>query len=161
MQKIDIQDVSIEAVNLTFDKNPIGTVPTILVLDESVIVHREVFAQHCLAVLKERSLSPNFPFPCYILCTEKIETEGIPQLRAIEDAPKHFIKKIKRLKNREQVLLSKANTHRSRIENHSVTGDLQYLKRKREDNHKLRDLCAEKRFCMSLLEKIKSTQAES
>ncbi len=158
LQKIEIQDISPEAINLIFDRNPIGVAPIIFILDEVVLPHKDIFVKNCIKIFKERGISPYFPFPCYLLSNERIENKAMPQLRSIEDAPKHFIKKIKRVKSREQSLLSKADTYQSRTQNHSVTKDLEYLKRKREDNRKLRDLCHEKNFCISLLEKMKSLE---
>lgn len=160
LQKIDIQDTARESLQLVFERNNIGITPTILILDEAIVAHREIFAKNCLEVFKIKGLNPFFPFPCYILTPEKIQTHGLPQIRSIEEAPKHFIKKIKRIKSREQTLLSKADTYQSRIQNQSVTEDLTYLRRKREDNHKLRDLCRQKSFCATLLEQIRPTPPE-
>lgn len=161
IQKIPVQDVSIESLNLVFEHHSIGIIPTILILDKVIVAHRELFAKNCLEVFKSRGLNPLFPFPCYILSPERIETPGLPQINSIDEAPKHFIKKIKRIKNREQNLLSKAATYQSRIQNHPISDDVKYLKQKREDNRKLRDLCSEKNFCISLLEQIKSTLPDS
>ena len=154
LQKIDIQDISIESIKTMFDRNPIGIAPVIFVLDEAIIEQRELFAKNCLQVFRQRAINPFFPFPSYILCSKKVETQGLPQLYKIEEAPKHFIKKIKRVKSREQTLLTKAQTYQSRIQNHSVTEDLEYLEHKREDNRKLRDLCYEKNFYINLIEKM-------
>jgi len=161
LQKIDIQDISKESLNSLFERSSIGMIPTILILDQGIITRRELFVKNCLEVFKTRGLNPYFPFPCYILSPEKIKTPGLPQIYTIEEAPKHFIKKIKRIKNREQTLLTKADTYQSRLQNQSITEDLKYLTRKREHNRKLRDLCSEKKFCISLLERIKSPHSES
>ncbi len=154
--KIDVQDISPDAINVIFDRNPIGIAPIIFILDEVVLPHKETFVKNCLQIFKQRGLSPYFPFPSYILSNEGIAHQAMPHLRSLEEAPKHFIKKIKRVKNREQALLSKADTFQSRTQNHSVTSDLEYLRRKREDNRKLRDLCHEKNFALGLLEKLKA-----
>ncbi len=156
IQKIEVLEISEDSIRTIFDRNPIGMAPLILELDEVVIPHREAFAANCLKILKERGINPFYPYPCYILSPEKIEMVGLPQIRSIEEAPKHFIKKIKRVKNREQALLSKADTHRARIQNHSVSKDLTYLHHKREENRKLRDLCHEKNFYIRLIEKMSS-----
>ena len=154
IQKIEICDISEESIQLVCERNPIGSAPIVLELDEIVLPLKEAFAQNCLKVFKERGINPFFPYPCYILSPQRIETEGFPQIRKIEEAPKHYKKKIKRVKNREQVLLSKVDTHRARIQNHQISQDLNYLQNKREDNRKLRDLVHEKNFYINLIEKM-------
>ena len=155
MQKIEIQDVSLESLKIVFERNPIGKAPFLFVLDESIIGQRDIFAKNCMQLFKQFAINPLFPYPNYIICPERIEDCDIAQLKSIDKAPKHFIKKIKRVKNREQSLLSKADTYQARIQNQSIDQDLNYIARKREDNRKLRDLCHQKNFCIQLVESLR------
>jgi hypothetical protein len=154
--KIDIQEITKEAINLACDRNPIGTAPIIFVLHANLYPKRELFVEKCIQVLNERGINPFFPFPCYIQCPDKIKDNRMPQLRSIEEAPKHFIKKIKKVKSREQGLLAKADTYQARIQNQSVSVDLDYIKRKRDENRRLRDACYEKSFYANLLENLRT-----
>lgn len=157
--KIEVQDIALESIKYILEKNSAGKAPLLLVLDKEVVSKREVFAKNCIEVLKEKGINPYFPYPCYIVSPARIETKGIPHLHKIEQAPKHFIKKIKRIKTREQGLLTKVDTYYSRIRNQSVDDDLDYIQRKREDNRKLRDLCHQKKFFISIVEKLREMDA--
>ena len=153
-QKIDIQDINEDSLKSIFKKNTVGQLPTILILDKDLVQFAEHFAQTCAMILEEMNINPFFPYPTYVLSQEKIHFKGMPQLRNTAEAPKHFVKKIKKVKNREQTLLSKADTFRSRIDNQSVTDDYEYLLKRRMLNHKLRDLVREKSFYQDLLKTI-------
>jgi len=147
MQKIEIEVFTEEALAKVFQKNHVGDCPTLI----SIVTPKgSSWSESALSLertCKAMNIDPRFPYPTYLLNPMNIATtQYFPTLATPGDAPAHFKKKIKRLKNREQVLLVKTVTLSDRIKNHSVPETWAYLKEKSFMNKTLRNLCHEKAF---------------
>lgn len=157
IQKIEIDSFDLESLSKIFKKNQVGQCPTLISME---VPEGSSWSECALAVEKtcqELKIDPRFPYPIYLLNPVSEATgDFFPTLASLSDAPAHFKKKIKRLKNREQVLLMKTITMSDRIKNHSVPETWKYLKDKSFVNKTLRNLCHEKAFYEDILKTLSS-----
>lgn len=158
LQKIEISTHDETEIATIIKKNNVGKIPTIFLFSELTIEKAKLAIKACETQFLKQKINPLFPYPSYILNEWNIDQSFFPILRNITDAPKHFVKKIKRVKKREQVLLDKVTTLSERINNHSVSDDLEYVTVKANDNKTLKDLCSEKSFYLELLMNLKNPQ---
>ncbi len=156
LQKVEINTIEEELLRGIIKKNSLNLIPTILLFDQLDNIPVEKAIKACQKTYEEMELNPILPYPTYIIHQPGLSQNYFPELKSITDAPKHFIKKIKRVKKREQALHAKATTLSERINNHNLNEDLNYIKTKAADNKKLKVLCSEKQFYLDLLEKIKN-----
>jgi len=161
IQKIEIEVSTPQDIENILKKNYVGQLPTLFILTppKGVSLEKQYIALE--SAFQKLGIDPNFPYPTYITYETNLDQNFFPSLKGVEDAPKHFVKRIKRLKNREQALLNKANTLSSRIQNHSVSSDLNYISEKRRVNRALRDQCSERTFYEEVLAEIMDPQLES
>lgn len=160
LQKIEIENADVSELDTIFKKNAVGKTPTILIFKNLTLSGTREALEAASLVCKSSRIDPHFPYPIYFLDELNIEQSFFPVLKDINDAPRHFIKKIKRIKKREQVLLDKVTTLSERIQNHPVKEDLEYLAIKAVKNKKLKELCVEKAFYLELLTNLKSPHRE-
>lgn len=151
MQKIEMNVKDVPDLKNIFQKNNIGELPTILIFKDFTIEQSKKMISACEIMCDKLFINPRFPYPLYILNEWNIEQSTFPEVSDINAVPRHFVKKIKRIKKREQNILDKVTTLSNRINNHSVTSDLEYITLKANDNKKLKELCAEKSFYLDLL----------
>jgi hypothetical protein len=156
LQKIDIKVYDEAEVKNILTKNALGKIPTILIMSDLTIEQAKVAIKAFEKCFRELKMDPHFPYPTYFLNEWSFEQDYFPNLKSMVEAPKHFLKKIKRVKKREQVLLDKVTTLSERINNHSISDDLDYITLKAKDNKVLKELCAEKSFYLELLQNLKN-----
>lgn len=156
LQKIDIQTTDKEEILDIVKKNSLGKIPTIFIMSELTIENAKVAIKACEEAFRGQKIDPKFPYPTYFLNDYAIDQGFFPNLRGIQEAPKHFIKKIKRVKKREQGLLDKVTTLSDRINNHSISEDMDYITLKARETKELKELCAEKSFYLELLQHLKN-----
>lgn len=161
LQKVEIETEDLEALKVIFKKNSLSSIPTILLFDrlQNIPVERAIAA--CQTAFKEMELNPLLPYPTYIVSQPGLNQTYFPEINSVREAPKHFWKKIKMVKKREQSLLTKATTLSERIHNHNLIDDLSYLKEKARQNKILKKLCSEKRFYLELLENLKNPPSQA
>ncbi len=158
LQKIEISIKDLPELEDIFRKNSIGSIPTILIFTEMTIEHTKKAIHACEALCRQKDLDPSLPYPLYILNQWQIEQSFFPEVSDLNNIPRHFVKKIKRVKKREQNILDKVVTLSNRINNHHVTGDLEYIALKAKDNKRLKELCSEKNFYLDLITKLGQEQ---
>lgn len=154
LQKIEITHKDLAELESIFKKNGIGKVPSIFLFPEFTIEETEKAFEMLEDLCRHLELDPNFPYPLYVLNEWNIEQSYFPEINDLNNVPRHFVKKIKRLKKREQNILDKVITLSDRINNHQVTQDLEYITMKAEANKKLKELCSEKGFYLDLLDRM-------
>lgn len=155
LQKIEIEEFDEEYLKGVFSKNYLGQIPTVLILKpKNGQGIAEIFPSVERA-FKSLHLNANFPYPTYILKEVAFSQETFPEVKGLDNLPRHFIKKIKRIKKREQTLLSKAITYAQRIQNHALGDEIDDIQIKAHQNRNLRNFHMEKSFYLNLLEKMK------
>jgi hypothetical protein len=160
IQKLDILPSQFEELGTVFKKNAIGSGPTLLQFPELEGKKLGEVQKMCEEIFKQLGINPRFPYPTYIISEVGINQTFFPELKSTRAIPKHFIKKIKRIKKREQSLLDKITTLSERIKNHNISQDLNYLTNKSVKNKELRNLCSEKGFYLELIESMRSSNRD-
>lgn len=160
IQKLEIIPTQVEEIQAIFKKNGVASCPTLLLFTNLNGHKLSVAFEMCQKAFQNLELNPRFPYPTYIVHEAETKQSFFPEIQSQNNLPKHFIKKIKRVKKREQSLLDKVITLSDRIKNHKIHEDLEYLKSKSQQNRELSNLCAEKSFYLELLEKMNSTNPE-
>ncbi len=156
LQKIEIETKDIDEICLILKRNNVSSCPTVLVFDHLKDIPMREAVKACQKAFEVSELNPLLPYPTYIVTQMGIEQRYFPEIKDTTSGPKHFRKKIKKVKKREATLLSKATTYSERIHNHNLVEDLSYLSRKARDNKALKKLCCEKSFYLNLLEDLKN-----
>jgi hypothetical protein len=160
IQKIEIDQFDKEFLETTVKKNRCGSIPTLLIIHPEAGQPLEQAYRKIQEAFVLLNVNPRFPYPTYVLRDGGVEQDFFPEVESKEEIPKHFIKKIKRMKKREQTLHGKTVTFSDRISNHPLTRDLDYMEQKSNLNRVLRDSYMEKRFYLDLLQKIKGNNKE-
>lgn len=160
IQKIEINQFDKEFLESTIKKNKCGSVPTLLVITPEPNQPLEQAFRKIQETFVLLDINPCFPYPTYVIREATVEQDFFPEVDSREDVPKHFIKKIKRLKKREQTLHTKTITYSDRISNHALTRDLDYVEQKSDLNRILRNTYMEKKFYFDLLQRIKGNNKE-
>ena len=155
-QKIEVETDNVEDLIAVFKKNNLGNCPTILIFDHLDTIPVEMAINACKNAYENLGLNPQIPYPTYIVKQPGLEQSYFQEVKSVREAPKHFLKKIKMVKKREQTLLAKAVTLSNRIRNHDLINDLEYIKSKAQANKDLKNLCCEKNFYLNLLEMMKN-----
>lgn len=158
LQKIEISQKDLTELENIFKKNSVGKIPSILIFTDLTIEQTQAAFQMAEGLCRHLELDPSLPYPLYVLNEWNIEQTFFPEVTDLNSVPRHFVKKIKRVKKREQNILDKVITLSDRINNHQVTSDLEYIALKAKDNKKLKELCSEKSFYLDLLTQMHQNQ---
>ncbi|MCP4912006.1 MAG: hypothetical protein GY909_02715 [Oligoflexia bacterium] len=154
-QSIDCTEYSKPSLHEAFLKSGLGSFPLYIYLDlkdkEKVLEALETI----LDLINEMKVNIKFPYPFYVV-TPVVDTyEGLMVINNTSQLPKHFVKRIKRLKNREMALLNKSKLILDRLNNHNLEEDIEKIKARSYQNKELYNLTKEYSFYNSVLEKMR------
>ena len=100
------------------------------------------------------NLHPFFPYPLYVI-TDKIgQHDVLPIIPSIDELPAHFNNKIKRLKQKEQLLLNKVRLKSNRLSNVALYDKIAEIKNQFKNQRKILRACQENEFYEHLIDKL-------
>lgn len=100
------------------------------------------------------NLHPYFPYPLYVVTDKISEHEVMPIIPSVEDLPAHFDNKIKRLKQKEQLLLNKVKLKSNRLANVALYDKVAEIKNQFKNQRKILRACQENEFYQHLIDKL-------
>ncbi len=104
--------------------------------------------------LDRLSIHPKFPYPLYII-TEAINTHPVLQVSATtNELPAHYIRKVKRLKNKELAILNKTLLLSEKLSNQEIDKKLNDLSSAYGPQRSLYNNCREIHFYQFILDKL-------
>ena len=102
-------------------------------------------------VLITLNIEPHFPYPIYVICTEKIHHPNLNIIESVNSLPRHFFSKARRLKSKESVLLTKTTLTAAKIKNENITEKLNELTKIVKPQRELFDISKEIYFYEKIL----------
>lgn len=160
IQKIEILEFDPQYLQGVLAKNYCGMCPTVFLLHPTPGMTMKQAVEALKQAFLASNIDPRFPYPSYIQRDLSVEQDFFTEVDTTQDVPRHFVKKIKRMKKREQTLHTKTVTLSERITNHPLSRDLEYIEQKSKMNKSLRDAVMEKKFYFDLLLKLKRPNKE-
>jgi len=107
--------------------------------------------------LEKLSINPEFPYPIYVV-TDAINSHPKLQVaHSVEELPAHFIRKVKRLKNKELAILNKAMLLSEKLSNQDISLRRKELADSYGPQKELYNNCREINFYQFILNKLSST----
>ena len=115
--EIKVDNYSIFELTEKFKEEGIGEIP--LYIDLSILSDEQTLEaiQNISQSLILLNLHPYFPYPLYVITDKVNDHEIIPIIASPAELPSHFDNKIKRLKQKEQLLLNKVKLKSNRLAN--------------------------------------------
>lgn len=104
------------------------------------------------------------PFPLYIIAPKFLgpyPDDGAVILSSPSQLPKHYLKKAKKLKNRESALMKKTEIMIQRIQNHELPKDDRWLKRATPLYRQLKEATLEAHYYYKWLKDIQRAREKS
>lgn len=156
-QSIDCSEYSKPSLHEAFKRSGLGSFPLYIYLDlkdqEKVLETLETIVD----LIHEMRVNIAFPYPFYVVTPVVDSYEGLMIINNTSQLPKHFVKRIKRLKNREMTLLNKSKLILDRLNNHNLDEEMEKIKARSYQNKELYNLTKEYSFYNSILEKMRSS----
>jgi hypothetical protein len=106
----------------TLRKSKVGKGPTYVDLSRLDEKDAYIVFETIAEALKILRLSPLFPYPLYIITPHYFPELGLATLKSVQDLPKHFFNRVKRMNSKELDLVNKINTTAERVSNHPLEG---------------------------------------
>jgi hypothetical protein len=104
--------------------------------------------------LEKLNIHPEFPFPFYII-TEACSSHKVLQVsKSVDDLPAHFVRRVKRLKNKELAVLNKTLLLAEKLSNQEVKEIINDLKSCYGPQKELYQNCREINFYQHILDQI-------
>lgn len=153
-EEIIIKDISIKAIVYLFSQKKMGKQPMYISL------HSVAPNQHQLAIdnigeaLVELRIHPHFPFVIYVISKVDVWHETIQIAKTLDELPSHFLKRAKRLKNKEINLLNKLTLIGEMVGNQDIYERFIDLKSTFSYHRQLYNLCKEDQFYSDVLKQI-------
>jgi len=101
-------------------------------------------------VLEQMKIHPLFPYPIYIICDKVQSDTRVPVAPSLKELPRHFVRKINKLKSKEASLLNKDGVLAQKVSNLDIDEKMQILKRNAELSKQLYLICRELKFYESI-----------
>ena len=100
------------------------------------------------------NLHPFFPYPFYVITDKVTSHDLMPICRDVSELPTHFSNRVKRLKQKEQLLLNKVQIKSSKLANISLHDKIGELKNQFKSQRKIMENCQEENFYRHLIERL-------
>lgn len=145
-EEIETNDYSIGQLYKTFKKASIGEIPSYICIDMDNPKLIEEALDNIKNALDNLDCSKHFPYPFYVVSPILQDYPGLNVVDSIRQLPKHFFKKPKKLKPKEQSLLNKTAILNEKVKNLNITEKLEYIQSQKENQKKLFLLTRETSF---------------
>lgn len=153
--EIIIDGLNTEQLRQRLASLQIGSLPYYIVIheqDQQVVIKR---INSILSIVEELGLSVYFPYPLYIITTKLDQHPNIQISPSVEELPRYFFKKIRRLKPKEISILNKNKVLSSKISNENILKKHRELKSMLKKNRELSNISREIDFYQKITEKRK------
>lgn len=100
------------------------------------------------------NLHPYFPYPLYVITNKVGHHDVLPIIPSVSDLPEHFNNKIKRLKQKEQLLLNKVKLKSNRLANVALYDKIAEIKKQFKSQKRILRACQENEFYEYIREKL-------
>ena len=124
----------------------VGRQPCYLSLNGLEMAQRQATIDQIEEILQEKSISPRFPYPFFIISDKTVQSSFIPIAKSFDELPQYYQRAIKKLTPKETALLNKVLLLNDKIANLSINKSLKSINDHAESQKKFHDLFKEKSF---------------
>lgn len=149
-EELKTSDFSTNALLKLLHKVGAGKIPIYIHLSALTQAQAQEQADNVAKALKELGVHPQLPFPCYVITTFLHGHSELPVAKTEKELPKHFNKKAKRLKNKEQSLLNRVRLVSDKLTNEDLVELDQVVTNEMSEHRKLHRLTRETHFLEQL-----------
>ena len=152
---IEVTDFSKEGLVEAFIKCQLGDYPLYLYLESKDKKETLSILETVYEIITDMNINIRFPYPFYVVSPALDHYEGLLIVNNTSQLPRHFVKRIKRLKNREMTLLNKTKLMLDKLKNHDIEMELDKIKARSYQNKELFNITKENNFYQKVLESIR------
>ncbi len=153
LNQLDLGDI-----RKALQKAKVGVLPSYIVTHHFAQAELFSFLTLLAQALDELKMTERFPYPLYIISTQMVSHSRFFIAPNVESLPVHFFKKVKRLKPKEQLLLSKIVVMGEKIVNVNLVSKLASVKKQAKLNRELANVCHELNSYDLMLEQLKDSK---
>lgn len=126
-EEITLKGFSALEIHSVIEDSRIGKVPCFVNLTNLKGDELNELIINLEQIILELALHPRFPYPFYLITTQKVKSL-LPSVRTVKELPEHYFKRVKRPNNKELQLLNKLSLKVDKISNlelYKIMGELQ------------------------------------
>ncbi|HAZ14169.1 MAG TPA: hypothetical protein DCY86_15380 [Bdellovibrionales bacterium] len=150
----DCNQLNLNDIKKVLEKAQVGLTPSYIATQQLDLTDLLTFLKLLGQAIDELNLSERFPYPLYIITDHLSTHPRFFMAKSVEALPLHYFKKAKRLKPKEQLLLSKVVFTGEKINNVDLPAKLIFLRRQAVLNRELATLCHELASYETILEQL-------
>ena len=159
IHKRESTDIQEAEFNRLLDGRPFNRRPVVIYFDKN-----EPSPHHKLQMiedyLQQQKISPQFPYPVYVVSEQDISSERVRVIRDESEIPKYFQVLKENLKPSESLDFHKINMLTTKISNAPIAERLQLIVETRAETKKLFMISREAQYYEDLLMLIKQSHGE-
>lgn len=149
-EEILVSSFELNALVSSLQNKRVGMVPCYLNLGELKGKQLHEAINNIIKALKKNEISPFFPYPLYLI-TEHVQYHPDIQIApSVEQLPRHYFRKSRRLNPKENALLNRNNITAAKIFNENIDQKLSQLKALSSENQEMYNLTTECFFYQQL-----------
>ncbi|MBI2522444.1 MAG: hypothetical protein HYV97_18635 [Bdellovibrio sp.] len=152
-----LNQLNLEDIKKALQKAQVGFTPSYITTHHFNLQELLTFLKLLDQALVELNLSARFPYPLYIISNNITSHPQFYIEQNVESLPSHFFKKVKRLKPKEQLLLSKVVFTGEKISNVDLLSKLDFLHNQAILNRELAIICHELFSYETILEQLRES----
>lgn len=159
-EEISIEDFSEASVRQALKTKNVGLTPYYIATGELQGQKLEEALDNIYQAIRNLQLTPYFPYPLYVVTEYMQYHPYLLMASSVQDLPRHFFKKSRRLKNKESALLNKNMMMASKIINDKIEEKIRIVKNRTRDQRELFDITKEADFYQRILGKLEGRDHE-
>ena len=156
----NLDQMNLNDIKKALQKARVGLTPSYIITHHLNSQELLSFMTLLEQALDELNLSERFPYPLYLISNDLTTHPRFYIEKNIESLPIHFFQKVKRLKPKEELLLSKVIFTSEKIGNLDVLMKLDFLQKHANLNRELSSLCHELNNYEIILEQLKKSDED-
>ena len=153
-EEIIAKDISIKGLVYLFSQKKMARQPIYISLHTIAPNQHQMAIDNIGEALLELRVHPHFPFVIYVITKANVKHDTIQISKTLDDLPSHFLKKAKRLKNKEINLLNKLTLIGEMVDNQDIYERCREMKTTFSYHRHLYNLCKEDQFYSDVLKQI-------
>lgn len=155
-EEINLDNYDLGAVCDLFKTKKLSQVPMYIIIHHLKGEELEVALNNIAEALIMLNIHPKFPYPLYIVTRESTNHSSLPIVPSVEELPRHFHKKARRLKTKELILLSKCTILGRKVDNINLHQRFRQISKNAPSQRALFDMCKEVYFYDRVMDGINS-----
>ncbi len=159
-EEITADDFDLSFLCDLFATKKIGKIPMYIVLHHLHGEELETAMSNITEALIMLNIHPKIPYPLYIVTREVSHHKDLSVVRSVEELPRHFHNKARRLRSKELALLSKCSILSKKLVNQNIHQRFRQIRKTASPQRQLFDQCKQTHFFQQIIDGINNRKPE-